>query len=100
MKQTQLKEDISLGIQVTIMASQLQFLKGLLRKGGAPNEVRILASKVVLSDKRCVPWEKKILSERIKLKQNKIRKVKFKWGRQSLKIRKVLSQEQTQVYQS
>ena len=47
-----------------------------------------------------MPWEKRILSERIKIKQNEIRKVKFKWGRESLKIRKVLSQEQSQVYQS
>ena len=87
MKQAHLLEDMSLGIRVTVTASQLHLLKSLYYKRGATNEIRHLASKVVMSDHRSLPWERRILKERILIKTKEPRVLKYKWGRLSSKIR-------------
>ena len=62
-----------MGIKVTVTASQLHLLKSLYYKRGATNKIRHLASKVVMSDQRSLPWERRILKERIKIKSKEIR---------------------------
>ena len=92
-------EDISLGIKTTVSTTQLHLLKGLLHKRGAPNEIRHLASKIVLSQSRNVFWESRILLVRIKMKLKEIKGLKYMWTRASVRIRKILQGDQVQRYE-
>ena len=99
LEQADLHEDISLGIKTTVSTTQLHLLKGLLHKRGAPNEIRHLASKVVLSQSRNVFWESRILLVRIKMKLKEIKSLKYMWTRTSVRIRKLLQSDQVQRYE-
>ena len=93
-----LLDDISLGIKVTVLTTQLNLLVDLLQGRGAPDEVRNLASRITMSQKRSLPWEKKILSLLIKIKLNEVSLFKYKWTKASAKIRKILTLEQFRKY--
>ena len=95
-----MKEDVSLGIELTVKETQRHLLRMLLRRESTCNEIRHLADKILLGSRGKHNWEKRILQERIQMKANEIRNTRIKWRQASAKIQVILSPQEASEYRS
>ena len=85
-----LEHDVGLGAKLVTMVCQKNLLSRLLRGGGAPNKIIQLAKKINCDlERRCKPWERRLLEERIRMKGLEICRVRGEWERASRKVERV-----------
>ena len=89
MEPTILLRDVSLGVELTTLVSQMNLLLTLARKQGATHEIAFLAKRVTQSANvaRNMEWQNRILGERIHNKKSEIGRTRSKWRRSSAWIR-------------
>ena len=85
--------NLSLGIKVTVLTAQGNLLQMLLKYKSATHEIRNMANKIVLGAWGHKAWERRIILHRILIKQRELNFTKYKWGRASARIQRILGYE-------
>ena len=84
--------DIGLGVEITVMVSQMNFMMTLVRRQGSTPEIHNLATRITQSSEvsRNQVWVRRIVQQRILNKAAELNNVKAKWRRASAWIREHL----------